>query len=68
MRRRFAQLRSKLASYDQVENAYQAGGEWCGYGWSNQMALYQQKKHTTNYRQLRDMSTIVDDQELMEDI
>ena len=23
-----------LASYGQVEEAYQQGGEWCGYGWS----------------------------------
>lgn len=40
---------SKLASYDQVENAYQAGGEWCGYGWSkDQMALYPTQKKTYN--------------------
>ena len=32
------------------------------------LSIQPRKKHTTNYRQLRDMSTIVDDQELMEDI
>lgn len=25
---------SELASYSQVEQAYNAGAEWCGYGWS----------------------------------
>jgi len=25
---------SELASYSQVEQAYNSGGEWCGYGWS----------------------------------
>jgi hypothetical protein len=40
---------SKLASYDQVESAYKAGGEWCGYGWSEgQMALYPTQKSTYN--------------------
>lgn len=43
---------SKLASYDQVENAYKSGGEWCGYGWSqDQMALYPTQKAT--YEKLR---------------
>lgn len=37
----------KLASYDQIENAYQNGGEWCGYGWSqDQLALYPTQKNT----------------------
>lgn len=37
----------KLANYDQVEKAYKAGGEWCGYGWSEgQMALYPTQKKT----------------------
>ena len=32
---------AKLATYKQVEDAYDNGGEWCGYGWSeDQMALY----------------------------
>lgn len=31
----------KLANYEQIEQSYKDGGEWCGYGWSdNQMALY----------------------------
>ena len=31
----------KIANYKQIEEAYKEGGEWCGYGWSdNQMALY----------------------------
>jgi len=30
-----------LATYDQVNSAYQAGGEWCGYGWTQGgMALF----------------------------
>ena len=32
---------SKLATYDQLIQAYKNGGNWCNYGWSdNQMALY----------------------------
>jgi hypothetical protein len=34
-------LNSTLASYDQVNEAYLAGAEWCGYGWSQGgMALF----------------------------
>ncbi len=30
-----------LATYKQIEDAYEKGGEWCNYGWSaNQMALF----------------------------
>ena len=37
----------RLASYDEVEDAYKKGGEWCGYGWSkDQMALYPTQKQT----------------------
>lgn len=37
----------KLASYDQIEQAYKDGGEWCGFGWSeDQMALYPTQKKT----------------------
>lgn len=40
---------SKLANYDQIETAYKDGGEWCGYGWSeDQMALYPTQKQTYN--------------------
>ena len=32
---------SRLASYSEVEKAYDEGGEWCSYGWSkDQMALF----------------------------
>jgi hypothetical protein len=32
---------ANLASYKQVEDAYENGGEWCNYGWSEgQMALF----------------------------
>jgi hypothetical protein len=38
-----------LASYDQIENAYNNGAEWCNYGWSsNQMALFPTQKQTYN--------------------
>ena len=36
-----------LATYEQIENAYREGAEWCGFGWSdNQMALYPTQKKT----------------------
>lgn len=42
-----AALDAKLANYDQVEDAYNRGAEWCGYGWSDgQMALYPTQKKT----------------------
>ena len=38
---------AKLASYDQIENAYNNGAEWCNYGWSeNQMAFFPTQKNT----------------------
>ena len=38
---------SELATYKQVENSYQKGGEWCGYGWSqDQMALFPTQQTT----------------------
>ena len=40
---------SELATYQQVEDAYKNGGEWCNYGWSaNQMALYPTQQKTYN--------------------
>jgi len=40
---------AQLATYDQVENSYNNGGEWCNYGWSaNQMALFPTQKTTWN--------------------
>jgi hypothetical protein len=38
---------ARLASYDEVEKAYNQGGEWCSYGWSDkQMALFPTQKDT----------------------
>ena len=38
---------AELATYKQVENAYKRGGEWCGYGWSDdQMALFPTQQET----------------------
>ena len=38
---------SELANYSQIEKAYNAGGEWCNYGWSDgQMALFPTQKTT----------------------
>lgn len=38
---------AKLATYDQVEKAYNNGAEWCNYGWSDgQMALFPTQKDT----------------------
>ena len=38
---------SELATYDQVREAYNNGGEWCGYGWSeDQMGLFPTQKKT----------------------
>jgi hypothetical protein len=40
---------SRLANYDEIESAYNKGGEWCNYGWSeNQMALFPTQKSTFN--------------------
>jgi len=40
---------SELATYDQVEEAYNKGAEWCNYGWSDgQMALFPTQKTTFN--------------------
>ena len=38
---------SKLADYNQIEDAYRNGGEWCSYGWSkDQMAYFPTQKDT----------------------
>lgn len=40
---------ARLATYDEIEDAYNDGGEWCNYGWSaNQMALFPTQKETWN--------------------
>lgn len=38
---------SRLATYNEVEKAYQKGAEWCSYGWSeDQLALFPTQKST----------------------
>ena len=38
---------SRLATYEEIEKAYNDGGEWCGYGWSaNQNVLFPTQKKT----------------------
>ena len=38
---------ARLASYGEIENAYENGAEWCNYGWSDgQMALYPTQQKT----------------------
>ena len=40
---------SRLATYEEVEDSYNTGGEWCNYGWSDgQMALFPTQKTTYN--------------------
>jgi hypothetical protein len=40
---------SRLATYNELENSYNSGGEWCNYGWSDgQMALFPTQKTTFN--------------------
>jgi hypothetical protein len=46
---------STLATYDQIENSYNDGAEWCAYGWSdNQMAFFPTQKSTWNKLQKSD--------------
>jgi hypothetical protein len=38
---------ASVATYDQIEDSYNKGGEWCNYGWSDgQMALFPTQKST----------------------
>jgi hypothetical protein len=38
---------AELATYEQIEQAYNNGAEWCNYGWSaNQLALFPTQKKT----------------------
>jgi preprotein translocase subunit SecG len=40
---------ARLATYQEVENTYNEGGEWCNYGWSEgQMALFPTQEKTWN--------------------
>ena len=42
-------MNADLATYDQIESAYNSGAEWCNYGWSEgQMALFPIQKKTYN--------------------
>ena len=44
----------RLATYEEVENAYKRGAEWCGFGWSaDQMALYPTQMDTWKKMQKR---------------
>jgi hypothetical protein len=46
---------AKLATYDQIEKAYQDGAEWCNYGWSDgQMAFFPTQKSTWTKLQATD--------------
>jgi len=45
---------ARLASYDEIENAYKRGAEWCGFGWSaDQLALYPTQMKTWKKMQKR---------------
>ena len=40
-------LGARLASYDEIEDAYNKGADWCSYGWSeNQMGFFPTQKET----------------------
>lgn len=40
---------SRLANYDEIENAYKNGANWCSYGWSkNRLALFPTQKSLYN--------------------
>ena len=44
----------RLATYEEVENAYKRGAEWCGFGWSaDQLALYPTQMDTWKKMQKR---------------
>jgi hypothetical protein len=43
---------AKLANYNEIEEAYKNGAEWCSYGWSEgQMAYFPTQKKTFDYLQ-----------------
>jgi len=53
-----AALKSELASYDQLQEAFMQGAEWCGYGWSQGgMALYPTQQSTWNALQQEPVET-----------
>jgi hypothetical protein len=45
----------RLATYDEVESAYNDGGEWCNYGWSDNQSIYfpTQKKTWENLQKTK---------------
>jgi hypothetical protein len=46
---------AQLATYDQINDYYNRGGEFCGYGWSaNQLALFPTQESTWNELQKND--------------
>ena len=46
---------SRLATYDEMEDAYEEGAEWCSYGWSDkQLGLFPtQKKNMESFTNCR---------------
>jgi len=43
---------ARLANFNEVEESYKNGSEWCSFGWTeNQMALYPTQKKTWKYLQ-----------------
>ena len=48
---------AELADYEQIEQSYNNGGEWCNYGWSkNQMALFPTQKKTWTKLQEKELT------------
>ena len=46
---------ARLATYDEIEDSYNSGGEWCNYGWSEgQMILFPTQKNTWDKLQKSD--------------
>jgi hypothetical protein len=46
---------AELATYSQIEQAYNAGAEWCGYGWSvGGLALFPTQEASWERRQLQE--------------
>lgn len=47
-------MNTRLATYDEIETAYNNGAEWCNYGWSaDQLALFPTQKDTWSKRQCK---------------
>lgn len=52
-----ASFGARLATYDEVEDAYNKGGEWCNYGWSEGQAAYFPTQKSTWQRLQKSKST-----------